>query len=152
MGNTSTGYTWALPAHRGAEKNFGVTPSWLRDWQVPSCGVRRSRAGSSSFTSHTQWGSLPGLGHKPDVCPHTGGWERGDLHPAGQLSTPAGHRLTRRHHPAPRSARPAPFLACAAPAAAPRYPPSACRWQETAENEDFTALAGSQDSLDGSKM
>lgn len=32
------------------------------------------------------------------------------------------------------------------------YPPLACRWQETAENEDFTALANSQGSLDGRQM
>lgn len=58
---------------------------------------------------------------------------------AGPTSTAQCHTNTQL---SPRQLQPHPL----------HYPPSACRWQETAENEDFTALASSQESLDGRKM
>lgn len=96
----------------------------------------------------------PSLGTGADVRPLAGGWESSDLHPAGQLPpVTAGAARTLHRHPdpagshqqgsvPPQQLQPQPL----------HYPPSACRWQETAENEDFTALANSQESLDGRKM
>lgn len=111
-------------------------------------------AGSSSITSHAQWGAQPQPGDKDQMsaCLQGAGKAATSTQP-GRSCVTAGAGTDPPLSPQPwvPAARfcASPELHSSLPA--PLLPPLACRWQETAENEDFTALASCQESLDGKK-
>lgn len=110
-------------ARRGAEPQPGDEDQMSARSQGAGKAATSTKTGSSRVTA--------GAGADPAPSPRP--W------PSGPTSTAPCHAAAWL---SPSRLRPQPL----------RYPPLACRWQETAENEDFTALANSQGSLDGRKM
>lgn len=161
---TQVAFTLSTPQvkHERIWGNLTACVRWARGWQIPSCAAGRSGSGDSRLLRHRfscRWGAQPGLGMRtrcPSACRGLG--KRQPLPSLAAPTSPPGQAQTLHHHPNPVPRAQVP--SCAGPQLSPYrlqlqplcYPPLACRWQETAEDEDFTVLAKSQDSLDGRNM